>query len=995
MRPLPLRLTAAAVVTLAVCAVTVAQTENSTAPPPPAPRRFEPPITLGSLLDKIWWDPTQQGVLLLVAPESVRPLSPFERQEGGGRSIPLPTAGTDGKYRLAALDDYFDRRVVPLGGVTTYASRTMQVLNWQHLPPPNPFGSLSVGEKLHLLESTLTAAQWRQLGSPQGLGAGDLEREQRDLFLSFLPQPFALLPTRAVSDLSTAPNPPDAMAILPESVRSSVRLTLSRSLSWTFLTERPGGMVGMGRPTVPQAAPAYRLTGSGLLFGGFSPNGNVDVFGARLRENVPSRLKPGQLPWDWSVLQTRIAVQERETVGELIRRIAEATHAELFCDPRYADLSVYTRGTSATAADLLRAVCWSVTGTFRRVGPAYVLTDDLAGLGTRHAAIEAWAIPGGVFGYNAEKEAVRRLADSNYADYIGWSADDPLRPGEALSRRIEEFRKGTAGSLMVPLNELPEAAQSIVQEQVKSYNALDLPPAGQPIFTRSPIQTDKVQLNIQMHARLLVPGYGTVEMPNAEFPGGGLGLTPPQPPLLSRGYSNKDSYPAPPVPRVSLPVSPSLHALILASAPEDVLLLAAQEAKSHGFNQLWVTVTRDKTGRATAESAVRVGKATGLPVSLVVEVLRAGESEKDLPRDRSVLGETVREYAARRATEPLPQYPENYVLGAEQQPEGYDALRRQPDWLRIDDAPTTETVLASVTALAKTPGLAGIILRSVEAPGYGRYGQKREPAPEVSNAGLPLSAELGYTESIRLAFLRQAGMDPVDLSPFSSRGFLNLPIAPYQRFAATANLNLRNFPDEGTQPESSFTNGQNGLTIGAKDGWYRWNAFRRRLAGDFLLSVAESLQKNCPDLTVYRQWGNNSANSLSWIGTVDATTTAALRKEPGATERAAIPKRNENPFAEAQSATPTRLQRAHQYSAHASTVVTFNPKTAGIGYYSTVKDPAALFAFSVTYGFGKESPAWDGVVLDLGSVSCLKALPLLRVIEPADTAVPAKPAKKE
>jgi len=76
-------------------------------------------------------------------------------------------------------------------------------------------------------------------------------------------------------------------------------------------------------------------------------------------------------------------------VGDLVRRVAKAANAEVYADPRLARLPVFVQGDEAArAGDVLQALCWAVTGAFRKVGPAaYVLTNDVAGLGTRKAAL--------------------------------------------------------------------------------------------------------------------------------------------------------------------------------------------------------------------------------------------------------------------------------------------------------------------------------------------------------------------------------------------------------------------------------------------------------------------------------------------------------------------------------------------------------------------------------------------------------------------------------
>jgi len=72
--------------------------------------------------------------------------------------------------------------------------------------------------------------------------------------------------------------------------------------------------------------------------------------------------------------------------------LAAATKLELYCDPRYVNREVITVGRldkPAEAGEVLDALRVSLSATWRKVGPAYVLTNDLVGIGARRHAINA------------------------------------------------------------------------------------------------------------------------------------------------------------------------------------------------------------------------------------------------------------------------------------------------------------------------------------------------------------------------------------------------------------------------------------------------------------------------------------------------------------------------------------------------------------------------------------------------------------------------------
>lgn len=54
------------------------------------------------------------------------------------------------------------------------------------------------------------------------------------------------------------------------------------------------------------------------------------------------------------------------------------------------DLPLWVKGRSARAGDALKALCLALNATFRKVGPAYVLTDDLLSYGARRAVLAEW-----------------------------------------------------------------------------------------------------------------------------------------------------------------------------------------------------------------------------------------------------------------------------------------------------------------------------------------------------------------------------------------------------------------------------------------------------------------------------------------------------------------------------------------------------------------------------------------------------------------------------
>ena len=150
-----------------------------------ARRQDAPPVsmdTLDAALAAVTWDVSRRGPLLVVNPQGTRALPSSE---------PPPASERAGDVNLRTLAARFGRQLMPAGSLTALVPITMVVLNAQP-GRPNPYAGLPRSQKVKLLMASLTPAQWRTMGSPQGLGMADLTQEQQPLFLSLLPEPFAL-----------------------------------------------------------------------------------------------------------------------------------------------------------------------------------------------------------------------------------------------------------------------------------------------------------------------------------------------------------------------------------------------------------------------------------------------------------------------------------------------------------------------------------------------------------------------------------------------------------------------------------------------------------------------------------------------------------------------------------------------------------------------------------------------------------------------------------
>src|ERR1019366_705321 len=114
---------------------------------------------------------------------------------------------------------------------------------------------------------------------------------------------------------------------------------------------------------------------------------------------------------------------------------------------------------------------------------------------------------------------------------------------------------------------------------------------------------------------------------------------------------------------------------------------------------------------------------------------------------------------------------------------------------------------AALASLAHTPGLAGVVVLDTEPSGY-------EQVDTHTTWGgfapwLAVLHEFGYSESQRLTYLREHGVDPIDIPPS-----LFLGIDLRQPF----------FDDDNMSPMNSSQSGASRLMRGSLDQWIKYRS---------------------------------------------------------------------------------------------------------------------------------------------------------------------------
>ncbi len=710
--------------------------------PPVVPPRLP---TLASVLVSV---PPPAGVLLVVGAESVT--------LPNDASLPTAPASADDVAQAFGCETH------TFGMVTAVAPATMVTLN-ENPDPPDIMADLSPDTTFKMLVASLNDAQWHALTSEAGLGLTDLTDDtQHGLFHALFRH----------GQLFVAPEAPD-LAKLPAEKRGdiqdlssqidSVHVRLGQTSS-IYVHDRKGNTVYFhgDNPADAQHLQVYL------------PKHNAAASHAvTLRAVMPNVPKASQLNLGGSAFQTLVSLANLRTVGSLVLRIGMQTHTELYADPHYASktLTIIGSAPNAPAADLLRALALCVTGTFRQVGQAFVLTDDLSGVGARRERLSDWEDKARALNSRLRDTAGKNLLakhgkDARFIPTFG----DPMAltpeqiKAEKLDSSIPGLPEGRGNT--VPFVQLTPAQQETARRIADDYNAKrisgDLPfyldkDKALPADLGSP-----VSLNPDNHVQLLVPSLGgPVE---TDFGAGGMWFLyyPGEEASIANARQAQFAKPAasqhPALPLGSLLRMGKRRALIAhprTSADVDALFPVLQKL---GLNELWLDVFSNGTARIPGSSlspsapfdgpdilteALKLAKNTKVAVYADMNLLTWGEKPPSALADLNIRGETTQEAALRKHTEaPETRFDDNG-----------NSIPFAAPGTDVSPPAARDTLAALVHTLAVQPGLAGFIWH-----------------------GATPDDDLGYIPAMRLAFLRARHADPIDVDPARySRVDLSLP----------------------------------------------------------------------------------------------------------------------------------------------------------------------------------------------------------------------------
>jgi len=278
----------------------------------------------------------------------------------------------------------FDRKLIRVGSLTAIAPTEMVLIDDSLREPPNMCDGLPTNAKVLYLLSTLTEDQLKTANT-NGIGLKDLQGEQQKVFRSLLPTVLSW-GTYKVGEVGAIPGEKVDGGSVPDDLMDQVKVKIQSGISFEFkLLDQPNSYTGFSNRDW------YGKPGDKVKVRTESDKDRrAHAFGLDPRRIVPNESKPSQLNYADPRLAAQLLLPVQSTVKGLLKDASAASGFEITADLRVRDLMVETVGARVKAGDLLKAIALCVTGTYRKVDSAFVLTSDIAGLGARKLKFCAW-----------------------------------------------------------------------------------------------------------------------------------------------------------------------------------------------------------------------------------------------------------------------------------------------------------------------------------------------------------------------------------------------------------------------------------------------------------------------------------------------------------------------------------------------------------------------------------------------------------------------------
>lgn len=615
----------------------------------------------------------------------------------------------------------FRRKVITQGNLKVIVPTEMVFVDDSLNEKPDMYDGLDARTKALYLISILNPNQIK-IAATAGIGLGDLNREQQAVLNSLVPKKFEVEKREAgqsnykVTDTFT----------LNENQRSKVRFKLTRSIS----LDLPSGQDRSYYPTDSMDHLGTQNMSSYARVEGDQESGPDELFGVKFRSIVPNKLKPSQLNYASENLKKSIAIVSPMSIVDILALVKQVTGITIYADPRVAKRMVTLVGKDIMVSDLLPAIAQMVTGTYRKVGTDFILTSDIAGLGTKKLRLDQWQVDVEEYVEKMKPEWYKAVADKKLLASIKSNPKDLIQTNKAFDEYLAK-------------NDVQSDEKTLPQELVDS-SILELVQRFNKMYTSQPASSQGIRASSILRYNFTLPNGEDVLESSGQIASYII---------FNQTLREPREYPSLKLDK-TIKVDSKVSLGIRSSSPELVKTIIGS-AKSIGFKEVWL----ETLSEATLQAALATGKTEEVGIRLVVRPWRTASGLDGL--DRTLLGETAEQMRA-------------WVSKNSRLSEGrfgFDFMRikRYPEnSVSPDQRPTS---WATINRLAKMPGLVGVVVADQLEIGY-------EPkVGEGYSFGVSPSdlapRQFGYSVAMRSAFLRETGVDPIDLVPRGLRSSVN------------------------------------------------------------------------------------------------------------------------------------------------------------------------------------------------------------------------------
>jgi hypothetical protein len=676
---------------------------------------------------------------------------------------------------IAAANGY---QSVWYGKVMAIAPNLMTVINDDPDLYNLPLSRLEAVDPWPYLLCSLTQQQFDMLSS-EGLGINDLTSDQQPLFAALVPDPLKFVsadiqpPAVVMPDATATEAQKDELARkytadLDDYNKQIISIPASQSLNEVrlhlYIHQRfivnageanSADYPGFNSDT-PNTGPT-KLVGDGVRSTD-EDNAASKYLQSLFIIHTPNTLKPSQIDWKIPALSAKVSVLNIKTVDDLVNAIRKATKLELYADPRYGDDSVYFGGDLSTpqpAANLMQALNLCVCGTWRQVGPAYVLTNDIEGLNSRYQflrdVVESWSNRMS----DISEKASMKLIDSDWlTNLTNFPGDNDELSKEQLQEAI-----GSQGSVYrtttwdnLPTNVQTQLQQGVNEKAKKNNNDESGDSPSVQAHSAPPIQPGTpVKVRASLTLALEVPGNGIM---NFQYP-----YTELESPNALEESTD-----------FLIQLSKGAHGVIIAPKTADEARKAIDMLPGMGMTTAIVDVfnngrayfpntsmpPENQAAASVLEAALKEGALKHITILAAVDLLcwkndasmpNPAPWPTSLPQDIDFLGETSSANYRRRLDE---NSLSKDIISVSKLSKG------DKDWVSPLEPKVHEILPILVKTLARTHGIAGIVFQETAPFGYG--------VEDIENIIL----DLGYSLNNRNSFLRRHKIDPLDISDEAS-----------------------------------------------------------------------------------------------------------------------------------------------------------------------------------------------------------------------------------